>query len=121
MGNLGDRSYGSDPEQLVLLLATAKNDALVEGLLDPKITKGSDDPDETDEKYNLTLPNELEENMKKEGCIVLTGDQVVTHSKSILEKPDNIEQAKEFLKRYAEEPPSTVGSVVLTHLPSKIS
>jgi len=119
--NLGDRSHGSNPEKLVLLLANAKNDALVEGLLDPNITNGSDDPDETHEKYNLTLPPDLEESMKEEGCILLTADQVVTHSKSILEKPDSIQQAKEFVKRYADEPPSTVGAVVLTHLPSKIS
>jgi len=53
--------------------------------------------------------------------IVLTADQVVTHSNSILEKPSDIKQAKEFVSKYAASPPSTVGSVILTHFPSKIS
>jgi len=121
--NLGDRSDGSDPEKLVLLLANAKNEALVEGLLDPNIKNGSDDPNETHEKYQLTLPPEMEKSLEEggEGCIILTADQVVTHANAILEKPDDIDQAKEFVTRYADEPPSTVGSVVLTHLPSRIS
>ena len=62
--------------------------------------------------------------------VVLTGDQVVTIMKQqndtttntvmIMEKPDSIQQAKDFLQRYAESPPSTVGSCVLTHVPSGI-
>lgn len=56
--------------------------------------------------------------------VVLTGDQVVTMKQNegtvIMEKPDSIEQAKDFLQRYAESPPSTVGSCVLTHVPSGI-
>jgi septum formation protein len=54
------------------------------------------------------------------GWIVLTGDQVVTHDGDILEKPDDIFQAKEFVKRYADSPPKTVGAVVITHFPSGI-
>lgn len=119
--NLGDRSDGSNPKDLVMLLAKAKNEALVEGLLDPDITNGSDDPGETHEKYNLALTSEFKEKMDSEGCILLTADQVVTHSGCILEKPDDIQQAKDFVSRYADEPPSTVGAVVLTHLPSRIS
>lgn len=115
--NLGDRSVGSNPADLVLLLAKAKNEALIEGLLDPNIINGNDeespDSEATNEKYSLL--------MDREECIILTADQVVTHQKSILEKPDDIEQAKEFVSRYASSPPSTVGAVVLTHLPSRIS
>lgn len=96
------------------MLAKAKGDALIEGLLDPTITNGSENGKEQEEKYMLTL-DELEE------YIVLTADQIVTHSNSIFEKPDSIEQAKEFVNLYAISPPSTVGAVVLTHLPSKIT
>ena len=58
--------------------------------------------------------------MPDNGWIVLTGDQVVTHDGAILEKPLDIHQAKSFVSRYATSPPSTVGSVVLTHFPSGI-
>jgi len=50
----------------------------------------------------------------------LTGDQVVTCQGSILEKPESIEQAREFVQQYAKNPPSTVGSCILTHFPSGI-
>jgi len=120
--NIGDRSDGSDPSNLVMTLAKAKSQALISALLDPKITNGNDDNDNDgtrrslEDKYEMTLTPKLQEE-----CIVLTADQVVTHSNSILEKPDDIKQAKEFVSKYASSPPSTVGSVVLTHLPSNIS
>jgi septum formation protein len=50
--------------------------------------------------------------------IVLTGDQVVTCDGVILEKPESVQEARDFVRRYASNPPSTVGSCVLTHLPS---
>jgi septum formation protein len=52
--------------------------------------------------------------------IVLTGDQVVTCNGKILEKPESIEEARSFVQQYGHTPPSTVGSCVLTHLPSGI-
>jgi len=52
--------------------------------------------------------------------IVLTGDQVVTCNGKILEKPESIEEAREFVASYQTNPPSTVGSCVLTHLPTGI-
>ena len=109
--NIGDRSDGSNPSKLVMELAKAKSEALISALL------ANEKPNEesNEEKYDMTLPPELKE------CIVLTGDQVVTCKDSILEKPDNVTQAKEFVAKYGTVPPSTVGSVVLTHLPSKIS
>lgn len=113
--NIGDRSDGSNPSKLVMKLAKAKSEALISALLDPSITNGNPDEESNEEKYDMTLPPELKE------CIVLTGDQVVTCQDSILEKPDNVTQAKEFVAKYGTIPPSTVGSVVLTHLPSKIS
>ena len=100
---IGDRSKGSNPKELVLTLGKAKADHLVQGLMD-----------KAQENEGLRLPDSGEE------WIVLTADQVVTHSGCILEKPDDLEQAKDFVSRYAVSPPSTVGSVVLTHLPSLI-
>ena len=52
--------------------------------------------------------------------ILLTGDQVVLSKQEILEKPVSIEQAKQFVSGYATSPCSTVGSCILTHLPSGI-
>jgi septum formation protein len=100
---IGDRTRGSNPKELVLTLGKAKADHLVQGLMD-----------ESEEDETLKLPHNGQE------WIVLTADQVVTHSGSILEKPDDLDQAKDFVSRYASSPPSTVGSVVLTHLPSLI-
>lgn len=123
--NIGDRSEGSDPTKLVTTLAMAKNDALIMALFDETIhgkdTSGSNENDnhnDDDDKYNLSLKDHI--HLKKE-CIVLTADQVVTHSKCILEKPTDLQQARDFVERYAFSPPSTVGAVVITHLPSRIS
>jgi len=98
---LGDRSQ-DPPDQLVLTLAKAKMDHLV---LEIKEGRCHDD-----------LPSPLE----SQEWIVLTGDQVVTCDDKILEKPESIEEARTFVANYRTHPPSTVGSCVLTHLPSGI-
>lgn len=121
--NIGDRTDGSDPKSLVMTLAKAKGDALVEGLLnnDGKSSGGDGgdgDNDTVEDKYNLNLSAC---GMEMEEYIVLTADQVVTCNNSILEKPDTIDQAKEFVAKYGTNPPSTVGAVVLTHIPSMIT
>eukprot|EP00531_Pseudo-nitzschia_arenysensis_P008419 CAMPEP_0116143566 /NCGR_PEP_ID=MMETSP0329-20121206/15520_1 /TAXON_ID=697910 /ORGANISM="Pseudo-nitzschia arenysensis, Strain B593" /LENGTH=232 /DNA_ID=CAMNT_0003638897 /DNA_START=295 /DNA_END=993 /DNA_ORIENTATION=+ len=98
---LGDRSENAPPRELVLLLANAKMDRLVQEL-----------------KENS--PDDLPGEMSSKGWVVLTGDQVVTCGGKILEKPESVEEAKEFVEGYAKSPPSTVGSVVLYHHPSGI-
>lgn len=100
---LGDRSENAPPRELVLLLANAKMDRLVQEL---KENSPDDLPETTTES--------------KKGWVVLTGDQVVTCGGKILEKPESVEEAKEFVEGYAKSPPSTVGSVVLYHHPSGI-
>lgn len=100
--NIGNR-HEDDPRDLVLTLAKAKANHLVQ-----ELTNGNVPKDE--------LPQQENDN----GYIVLTGDQVVTHDGKILEKPLDIQEAKSFVSRYADSPPSTVGSVVLTHVPSGI-
>jgi septum formation protein len=100
--SLGDRSKDA-PRDLVLLLAKAKMDHLID-----EIQAGNCSGDLP---AGLTSDNEW---------VVLTGDQVVTHDGNILEKPHSVEQAKQFVEGYARSPCSTVGSCVLTHLPSGI-
>lgn len=100
--SVGDRSKDA-PSELVLLLAKAKMDHLID-----EIQAGNCSGD---------LPAGLTSNNE---WVVLTGDQVVTHDGNILEKPDSIVQAKQFVEGYARSPCGTVGSCVLTHLPSGI-
>eukprot|EP00591_Stephanopyxis_turris_P009175 CAMPEP_0195509550 /NCGR_PEP_ID=MMETSP0794_2-20130614/2454_1 /TAXON_ID=515487 /ORGANISM="Stephanopyxis turris, Strain CCMP 815" /LENGTH=239 /DNA_ID=CAMNT_0040636795 /DNA_START=206 /DNA_END=925 /DNA_ORIENTATION=+ len=99
---LGDRN--GDASDLVLQLAKAKNEHLTNCIMDGDV----EDID-----------------LDGKGVIVLTGDQVVTHgttdSTTIMEKPESILEAKGFVAKYAVSPPSTVGAVVMTHLPSRIS
>ena len=94
---IGDRKNDT-PHNLVLTLAKAKADFLIS-----EIQAGR-------------CNDELIEQQTQ--WIVLTGDQVVVHQGEILEKPESVDQAKDFCARYAVSPPSTVGSCVLTHLPS---
>ena len=98
--NVGDREKDT-PEDLVLLLAKAKCNHLVNEILNGNVSREE-------------LPQ------TSNGWIVLTGDQVVTHNGYILEKPSDIQEAKSFVSRYADSPPKTVGAVVVTHVPSGI-
>ena len=82
---VGDRSTSAGAEELVLLLANLKADAIIERLT-----------------------------ADQEGMLLLTADQVVTHEGKILEKPVNEKEAREFIAGYGRSPCSTVGSCVLT-------
>jgi len=99
--SLGDRTKDA-PQDLVLTLALAKMEHLVN-----EIRSG-----------NCVHDMPTTKNGEGNEWIVLTGDQVVTYRGNILEKPDSIEQAKQFVQGYASEKCSTVGSCVLTHLPT---
>jgi septum formation protein len=103
--SLGDRSL-DPPHELVMNLATAKMEHLVR-----EIRAGRCDDE-------LPSRQENEAGANEEEYVVLTGDQVVTCNGEILEKPRSVEEARDMVARYATHPPSTVGSVVLTHLPS---
>lgn len=123
---IGNREDASHAKELVLTLAKSKADALIQGLLETNTNaKGSTESESESEsntdtkmedKFNLKLPNYTPSNE----YIILTADQVVTCHNSILEKPNSIPQALEFIQQYASHPPQTVGSIVLTHLPSNI-
>ena len=89
---IGDRAV-DPPHELVLRLGKAKAEAIVARL---------------EEEGEALAP----------GTLLLTGDQVVVHRDTILEKPDDVAQAEHFIRGYFEAPCRTVGSVVLTHLES---
>lgn len=96
--SLGDRS-SMEASALVTLLANAKADHLIQGILE--------------EEEGTALPASVDSSW-----VVLTADQVVVHDGSILEKPETTDEARSFVRSYARLPPSTVGACVLTHLPS---
>ena len=101
---IGTRDGGAasqpNPTELVLLVAHAKMDRLVHEL------QQEEPPDEV-------------VNIEQE-CVVLTGDQVVLCRNTILEKPDSVAEAQNFVEMYVTHPPSTIGSCVLYHHPSGI-
>jgi septum formation protein len=103
-GALGSRETDT-PEELVRTLSHAKMDHLVS-----EIEAG---------RCNDDLPARTEDG--KQDWIILTADQVVTCNGKILEKPVDVHQAKQFVAQYGRYPCSTVGNVVLTHWPSRIS
>ena len=103
---LGDRSKDA-PADLVLTLARSKMKHLVEQI------KTENCQDELTEAFGAGYS-------ESQPMIILTGDQVVTCDGEILEKPESIEEARSFVSRYGQRPPSTVGSCILMHLPSGI-
>eukprot|EP01035_Chromulina_nebulosa_P019659 gene19659-25574_t len=51
--------------------------------------------------------------------ILLTADQVVLFNMKILEKPESLEQAREYINSYGNSFCQTVGSIVLTDINTK--
>jgi septum formation protein len=78
----------TDPADLVLALGRAKAAALLEG------------PQAAD--------------FAARRAFILTADQVVVWKGQILEKPENEAEARAFIAGYAESPPRTVGSCVIS-------
>lgn len=104
---LGDRSRDA-PADLVLTLAKAKMEHLVHEI------QANHCQEELKEAFGDDTTK------SHPSMIVLTGDQVVTCDGAILEKPESVDEARAFVSKYGSTPPSTVGSCVLTHLPSGI-
>jgi predicted house-cleaning NTP pyrophosphatase (Maf/HAM1 superfamily) len=102
---IGNR--GGDPGELVTMLAHAKMDHLLGEIL------GGNCDDE------LPSSSSADDEGGGRGWVILTADQVVTHGGRVLEKPDSVEEAREFVEGYADGGPvSTHGACVLAHLPS---
>ena len=53
--------------------------------------------------------------LAERGALLITADQVVVAmGGTILEKPESEEEARRFIASYADDPPRTVGSCVVT-------
>ncbi|XP_073103559.1 uncharacterized protein [Elaeis guineensis] len=81
------------PEELVMVLAEAKADAIISRI------------QITDYREQDAVPT-----------LLITSDIVVVHEGIIREKPTSKEEARQFLKGYSGDHVSTVGSVVVTNL-----
>ncbi|XP_047069383.1 7-methyl-GTP pyrophosphatase-like isoform X1 [Lolium rigidum] len=82
-----------DPEELVMVLAEAKADAIMSRMRISDYQKEGDQP-----------------------TLLITSDIVVVHEGIIREKPSTKEEARQFLKGYSGGHVSTVGGVVVTNL-----
>ncbi|KAK8624365.1 hypothetical protein V6N13_065711 [Hibiscus sabdariffa] len=80
------------PEELVMALAAAKAEAILQ---------------------RLPVCDYVKE---AEPTLLITSDQVVVYEGVIREKPANAEEAREFLKGYSGGHAATVGSVLVTNL-----
>ena len=49
-------------------------------------------------------------------ALLITSDQVVVHRGAILEKPENAEEARRFIRGYSGDCARTVGAIVVTQL-----
>lgn len=101
---LGDRSSASKAEELVSLLATEKSKAIMNKISSTHTcTTGKEDDGEEESRASL----------------LVTADSVATWKGNILEKPNHLEQAKEFLQGYADgSPVSIVTGVCVTNINS---
>ncbi|KAL3826354.1 hypothetical protein ACHAXA_003678 [Cyclostephanos tholiformis] len=116
----GDRSGNVD--ELVATLAHAKMDRLID-----EIRVGNCD-DELPSSSSISASSSGGKEMGRvvdddipgrDGFVILTADQVVTHGDRILEKPNSIEEAREFVMGYADGTPVTThGACVIAHHPS---
>ena len=86
---IGDRS--GDPSALVVAVATAKCDALLERHFEGAAAGGAVDDD----------------------VVLVTGDQVVTYEGAIREKPADLAEARAFASSYSGGACGTVGCVVV--------
>ncbi|XP_031255064.1 7-methyl-GTP pyrophosphatase isoform X3 [Pistacia vera] len=81
------------PEELVMALAEAKADAIIQRFQNTSQFK--DDPQAT---------------------LLITADTVVVYKGTIREKPSGKEEAREFIKGYSGSHAAVVGSVLITNL-----
>ncbi|KAG2262138.1 hypothetical protein Bca4012_013207 [Brassica carinata] len=77
------------PEELVLALAEAKAEAIMQRI-----------PEDVEDKPTL----------------LVTCDQVVVYEDAVREKPSSVEEAREYIRGYSKGHTATVSSVVVTNL-----
>lgn len=100
--SIGDRKIGTfeNAQSIVLSLGLAKADAILKS-----INTYSNDNNITSIADKSVVRN-----------ILITADQVILCNNKILEKPESVDQAKEFITMYNQHPCQTIGSIVLTDL-----
>ncbi|KAK9947073.1 hypothetical protein M0R45_012509 [Rubus argutus] len=113
------------PEELVMVLAQAKANAIISKLqtthnkekdAEPTIVIAAD----TAEAIRPKLP--VGDYVKDaEPTLLITSDQVVVYEGVVREKPSSKEEARQFLKDYSGGHAATVGSVLVTNLKTGFS
>ncbi|KAM5564899.1 hypothetical protein ABKV19_019109 [Rosa sericea] len=113
------------PEELVMVLAQAKADAIISKIqtthskekdAEPTIVIAAD----TAEAIRPKLP--VGDYVKDaEPTLLITSDQVVVYEGVVREKPSSKEEARQFLKDYSGGHAATVGSVLVTNLKTGFS
>ncbi|THU62492.1 hypothetical protein C4D60_Mb01t05720 [Musa balbisiana] len=92
--DIDEKSIRRDnPDELVMVLAEAKADAIISRIMSEGYVERIDEP-----------------------TLLITSDIVVVHEGIIREKPSSKEEARQFLKGYSGGHVSTVGSVLVTNL-----
>ncbi|XP_021831910.1 maf-like protein DDB_G0281937 isoform X2 [Prunus avium] len=113
------------PEELVLVLAQAKADAIISKLqtinnqdkdAEPTIVIAADTAEANSQR--LPVGDYIEDH---EPTLLITSDQVVVYEGVIREKPSSKEEARQFLKDYSGGHAATVGSVHVTNLKTGFS
>ncbi|XP_037425716.1 7-methyl-GTP pyrophosphatase-like [Triticum dicoccoides] len=84
------------PEELVVALAHAKADAILDKMRNNGMMKEIVDSQET--------------------TLLITADQVVVHDGVIREKPTTPEEARKFIQGYSQSHAATIGSVLVTNV-----
>lgn len=96
------------PQQLVLALAHAKADAIIQAL----------QQQQQQEAGNGQPGNSSSGSSNSGAGLLITCDQVVVHDGQIREKPEDVQEAHRFIHSYSRSPAQTIGSVVCTNLAS---
>ncbi|WIA15030.1 hypothetical protein OEZ85_001731 [Tetradesmus obliquus] len=95
------------PRDLVLALAHAKADALLQKLAVA---------DSSSNSSSAAAGNAADSGSSSSGTFLITCDQVVVHEGQMREKPEDVEEAHRFIHSYSRSPAQTVGSVLCTNV-----
>ncbi|KAM1021515.1 hypothetical protein ACFX13_043329 [Malus domestica] len=119
------------PEELVLVLAKAKADAIISKLqsinkqekdTEPTIVIAADTLTEKSQAEAISQKLPVGDYIKDaKPTLLVTSDQVVVYEGVIREKPSSKEEARQFLKDYSGGHAATVGSVHVTNLKTGFS
>ncbi|KAK9947072.1 hypothetical protein M0R45_012509 [Rubus argutus] len=119
------------PEELVMVLAQAKANAIISKLqtthnkekdAEPTIVIAADTLMETSQAEAIRPKLPVGDYVKDaEPTLLITSDQVVVYEGVVREKPSSKEEARQFLKDYSGGHAATVGSVLVTNLKTGFS